>query len=400
MQILFVNAINHANPIHSRYYPLAFGYLVSYCLKHNEPFGHAYTERLNETILKTVQPDIIAMTCTTESYNQAKLYAYQTKKFNPNIKVVIGGVHITAAPDSLSEYMDIGVMGEGEQTFLELVRNNFETNDKIKGVVYWQNSVLHSTEERGLIEPLDLIPHPKRDMFGTEKRQQYIFTSRGCPYRCAFCFSSRFWKKPRFHSAEYVAAEIRQIKQMFNPSFLYIYDDTFILDMNRVKEIKELVKGLGLTYSISARANLINEDVANVLKDMGVIAVGIGFESNSQNVLDYLQKGNTPKDNQRAVNILRKHKINVFGTFIRDTPVETKEDLKLTFDFIRRNHIRYTMYRLMRFPGTPIYDGCEDWDSFKLFKYDPITVKIKKFLGQIKPLKRAYCKVRSWKNKQ
>jgi len=127
---------------------------------------------------------------------------------------------------------------------------------------------------------------------------------------------------------------------------------------------------------------------------MRVIAVGIGFESNSSKVLAYLRKGNTPEDNQRAIDILRKYKIKVFGSFIRDTPVETAKDRKETRDFIKHNKLTSTIYRLMRYPGTPIYDGSTDWDSFKVHTYDPLRVKAKRFLAKIKPLKTAYHKLR------
>ena len=390
MQILFVNVVDCDNPVHTKYYPLAFGYLASYCYKHNESFEYTYTEQLNETVLKTIQPDVVAMTTITENYNLARLYSHIIKRFNPHIKVILGGVHISAVPYSLSKDMDIGVIGEGEQTFLELLRNDFEPNQKVKGIVYRKDDVFCKTEDRPLIKPLDLIPHPKRDMFGSEKREQYIFTSRGCPYKCVFCFSSRFWKQVRFHSPEYVAEEIKQIKRQFKISYLSIYDDTFVLDVERVNQIKDLIKDLKLTYSINARANLITDKLARILKDMRVVTIGIGFESNSPKVLEYLHKGNTVEDNQKAVDILRKHKFFLYGSFIRDTPVESKEDLKLTYNFIRRNHIPYDMYRLMRYPGTPIYDECEDWDSYKVYCYESKIAKLRKFVAQIKPLKSLY----------
>lgn len=176
-----------------------------------------------------------------------------------------------------------------------------------------------------------------------------MFTTRGCSYRCIFCSSSRFWKKVRFHSPEYVATEIRQIKERFNVTHIGIVDDTFILDVERVRQIRDLVKPLGLKYSIAARANLITEEVATILKDMGVKAVSMGFESNSQRILDYLHKGNTVEDNQRAISILRKYGINFSGSFIRNIPIETPKDLKLTYDFIHKNAIPYDMYRLLKF---------------------------------------------------
>lgn len=390
MRILFVNVVDRRNPVQVRHYPLAFGYLVSYCYANNEPFEYAYTEKLDETCLKNTRPDVVAMTSVTENYNLATFYSNSIKKFNPNLKVIIGGIHISVAPTSLSRAIDVGVIGEGEATFLELLKNNFEPNDKIKGIVYRKNDILHKTEDRNLIDPLDSIPHPKRDMFGNEKRPQIMFTTRGCSYRCIFCSSSRFWKKVRFHSPEYVATEINQIKERFNVTHIGIADDTFILDIERVRQIKDLVKPLGLRYSIEARANLITEEVATILKDMGVKAIGMGFESNSQRILDYLHKGNTVEDNQRAVNILRKYGIKFSGSFIRNIPIETPKDLKLTYDFIHKNAIPYDMYNLQKYPGTPIYEGNENWDSYKVYYYDPKMMKLRKRLFKVKPLRLLY----------
>jgi len=386
MKVLFVN-VTRKKYIQTHYYPLAFGYLVSYCERFGKKFEYSYAERLDKTVLQNFQPNVIALTSVSENYNLARQYAQLAKKTDNKIKVVIGGVHISAIPNSLDKNMDVGVVGEGEQTFLELLRNNFDVNDKIKGIVYHDGDVLCQTEQRPLVKPLDAIPHPNRGMF-RGIREQYLFTSRGCPYKCVFCFSSRFWKEVRFHSPRYVAEEIRQINRQFQSSHLRIYDDTFVLDTERVEQIKDLVKDLKLTYSIQARANLITEELVKILKEMKVVTVGIGFESHAPKVLEYLQKGNTPEDNQRAVDILRKHKIRVHGSFIRDVPIETKQDLKTTHNFIRQNNIPYDMYRLRGYPVTPIYHGSEDWDSFAVYRYVPMTVRIKEFLVRTKRLLR------------
>jgi len=388
MKVLFVNVTRNRR-VQKRFYPLAFGYLVSYCEKFGEKFKFSYTEKLNKTILRSFQPNAVALTCVTENYNLARQYALISKRFDHEIKVVIGGVHISAVPYSLDKNMDVGVVGEGEQTFLELLRNKFDVSDNIKGTVYHVGDVLRQTEQRKLVKPLDIIPHPNREMF-TGQKQQYLFTSRGCPYKCVFCFSSRFWKGVRFHSPEYVAEEITQIKQQFKTSHLHIYDDIFCLDVERVRKIKDLVKDLALTYSIQSRANLITEDLVKILKEMKVTSVGVGFESHSLRVLQFLQKGNTPENNQRAVDLLKSYKINVHGSFIRDVPIESEQDLKTTYDFIRKNHISFDMYRLMNYPATPIYDGNVDWDSYKVYCYKTKVMKLRELLARVKPLKSLY----------
>jgi anaerobic magnesium-protoporphyrin IX monomethyl ester cyclase len=383
LKILFVNVIDLENAVHKRYYPLAFGYLISYCRKNGVEFEPYYVEKLNEDILRAFQPDVVALTSITENYYLAQHYADLVKHTNSKVKVVVGGVHISAVPQSLSPRMDVGVLGEGEQTFMELVKADFELDDSIKGLVYWESNSLHQTEERPLIEPLDSISHPDRSIFGFEDRPQYVFTSRGCCYRCKFCSSSRFWKKVRFHSPEYVAEEIRQLKELFHVSNVNIYDDLFIMDAERVKRIRDLVKPFGLTYSVAARANLVTDDVVSALKDMGVTSIGIGIESHSQRILDYLGKGNTVEDNQRAVDIIRKYGIGLGCSFIKGVPVETKDDLKKTYKFIQKNNLAYDLYELMRFPNTPIYEGSKDWNACKVqYAKIPLYYRLRRFVSR------------------
>ena len=244
MNVLFVNAIKNL-PVQKSYYPLSFGYLVSYCRKHGVAFDSVYSEAMSYNILGQVKPDIVAFSCITENFNLCKKYARTVKQFNPKIKVLLGGVHVSAVPESISKDFDVGIIGEGEQTFLELARNDFVPDRKIAGLYF--DGI--KTGDRDLVEPLDNIPHPDRSIYGLGTRPSYVFTSRGCSYRCKFCSSSRFWKKVRFHSPEYVAEELLQLKNM-GVRQVNIYDDTFLLSLERVKAIRDLVKNYGLSYTM------------------------------------------------------------------------------------------------------------------------------------------------------
>ena len=382
-RVLFLNVIDQKKAVQKMYYPLAFGYLVSYAQKHGHMFPYSYSEALDKDTLCKFNPHVVAMTSITENYPLAIRYAQLIKETNPRVKVVIGGVHISAVPQSLSPSMDVGVVGEGEQTFSELSAQDFEPDDSIDGIVYHHpDGTLHETKRRSLIEPLDSLPHPDRSIFpmGTEFRPQYVFTSRGCSYRCKFCSSSRFWQKVRFHSPEYVAQELEDLRNV-GIQDINIYDDLFIMDLERVKRIRDLVKPLGLRYSVAARANLVTEEVAAVLKDMNVTNVGIGFESNSQRILDLLGKGNKVEDNQRAINIIRKYGIHVTGSFIRDVPSETRTDIRKTYQFIKRNRLAHDMYRLMRFPNTPLYEGSTDWSKCEVKTCLPLTMRLRRMVS-------------------
>lgn len=384
MKILFVTAIRNKY-IQKSYYPLAFGYLVSYARKHGFEFESVYSENVTAGLLGRVKPDVVALTCSTENYPIACKHAKTTKQFNQKIKVLIGGVHISNAPESLTQNFDVGIIGEGEQTFLELLQNDFEPSEKIHGITY--NGI--QTENRQLIEQLDNIPHPDRSIYGDVMRAPYIFTARGCPWRCIFCSSSRFWQKVRMHSPKYVAEEISELAAQ-GVKHVKIYDDTFLLDLKRVERISMLVKDLGLSYSCAARANQISDESLEILQGMNVSNMGLGIESNSAKVLKWMNKGNTPEINQCAVDLMRKHKMPFSASFIVDTPVETKEDVAATMNFIRKNKISYNMNGLMGFPGTPLYDGSTDWGKMKCRDYLPWHLRCKRQLAQIKVIHDLY----------
>lgn len=391
MKILFVNAINSRSPVQTKFKPLSFGYLTAYSRKMGIDFHAEAVSYLDRKILGDKQPDVVAFSCVTETYPFVQAYAVLVKRFNPKIKVMLGGVHISALPHTLPRYVDVGILGEGEQTFFELAQNHFNPHKDIDGVTYWNHDKLVQTKPRQLIEPLDLIPHPDRNLFGVD-HEPYIFTSRGCSYRCQFCYSSRFWQKVRLHSAEYVAAELNDLKQS-RAKHINVYDDTFLLSPQRVQKIYELTKHLGLTYTVAARANQITQDTAKLLSDFGVNSIGIGFESNSQRILDLMQKGNRTEDNQRAVDLLRQVGIRVSGSFITGYPSETEQDRQATQQFIQRNRIHATVHKLINYPGTPLYDGGNEWGNYQDIYVEPFTAQVRHRLAKIKPLRALYYQV-------
>lgn len=384
MKIGFVHVTNRYD-VH--WWPsLAFGSLKAYLHKY---LGDSVTmNRVDPADL--YKYDIAAISSTTQDYNQAKLLAETVKKQNHKAIVVIGGSHITWLPDTLSTYMDFGVMGEGEQTLLELVQfitSNGNLHDlpellKIKGlVINWGRGNIISGP-RALIEPLDNIPHPFRE----PASQPHLFTSRGCPYKCNFCSSSAFWKKTRFHSADYVVEEIESLVAM-GAYEIPIQDDLFIVDKKRFVDIVEKLKQKGLDKkfitSIAVRANLVDDELCQIIKGFTPIkSVHFGAESACDRILYLMGKKVTAETNQAALDRLHSYGIPCGCAFVVGWPSETEEELCMTLEFIRQNALQGKLDAnspvniLTPFPGTAIWEEAVMYGYIDLnnFNWDRLSI--------------------------
>ncbi|MDD5221822.1 MAG: radical SAM protein, partial [Patescibacteria group bacterium] len=368
MKLILVDVIDNQDKIQTKYDSLGLGYLISFLPKdvRKEIEVEVVNSQVEEKIV-SFGPDMVGLSCVSQNFNRAKQIARFCK--DKNIAVIIGKSHITAIPSSLDSNMDVGIIGEGEQTFGEIIKlfidKKFtkENLRMIKGVVFHDEGKLVQTESRPLIENLDLIPFPDRNLFNIKKGDNvYMFTSRGCPYKCRFCFSSRFWDKTRFNSAEYVIKEIGYLVDRYNSPRITFCDDLFIADKKRLKKIVELIKKQKfykkIKFTVSVRANLVNNESARLLKEMGVDIVSMGLESGNERIFKFL-KGDlvTVKDNMDAINYLKKYNLQVSASFIIGSPDETREEIMDTLNFIKKSKLdSFDVYALLPLPGTPIWE--------------------------------------------
>ena len=372
--------------------PLAFGYLKAYVEKYLKTDEEVQMHFLDD--LKSIDGfDVIGISATSQDFGAAKRLATEIKKANSEIITILGGHHVTYLPETLPREVDVGVMGEGEQTFLELIRLLIERRkkwtsgdlDRIKGLVYHAGGVPRMTAQRELIDPLDQIPIPSRN----GKSNTYLFSSRGCPFKCSFCSSSAFWQRARFFSAEYVVREIESLLEPNGSSeqHVAVWDDLFIANRTRLVEIVDLLERRGLNrrvgFTFAVRANLVDDRLCELLGRMNVKQVALGFESGSSRILAILNKGVTVEVNQRALDTLHRHGIPASGSFIVGCPTETEAEVRSTYEFILTNirqgklspHCAVNILSPM--PGTKIWrDAVEqglidlrnmDWDRLTVF---------------------------------
>jgi len=356
--------------------PVGVQYIASYLEKYSKYQNDIYVE-LNSKDLLDKKPDVVGISSMTEFFDIALTIAKEVKENNPQTIVIIGGIHISLMPESLSKYMDIGVIGEGEETMLELMDlihegefYNFDKRKNINGLVFRDdNGELFITPKRAWIDKLDDIPMPKRELYDNKGLYQSITTSRGCSFKCSYCSSSRYWEKIRFHSAERIVEEIEYIMEHYpSEKILSISDDIFSINKQRLRKLVEIITSKNIHKKIeficNARASSFDEEICELLVKMNVSYIIFGFESLSDKILEYL-KGSliTVKDTVRALDICEKYGIKIHGNFIIASPFETVEDTLKTYWFMRNNRktfIHFDLCCAVPYPGTLLWDRANE----------------------------------------
>ncbi len=371
--------INHA-PL-NEYPALGLIYLAGY-IRNKINIEIRILDKLSEKkVLRLInkhKPELIGFTSVSSNYYQTNKLAGEIKKICSSY-LIIGGVHITVSPQSFgNSNFDIGVIGEGELTLEELIvcyqTSSFSDDNlkKIKGIVFRNGNQIIQTEKRELIEDLSILPIPAWDLLNMRfyslprifygmRRETSIMTSRGCPYNCRYCNSTRWERKIRYIPEDKVVDEIELLHKKYKINHIFLNDDIFCFDKNRVRNIIKLLDKRGLlgkvSFKVSARANIFDDETAQLFLKLNVIQIHFGFESGSEKVLKYLKRGSvTVKDNIRACNICKKYRLNYAGLMMVGNPYETEKDLEDTYNFIKNNLAEVTIGQLVALPSTEVYD--------------------------------------------
>lgn len=354
------------NPIVSHFptlgQPLGLGYLAAYLEKHlrnlEVVIETSYHNGL-ENILR-YKPDVVGFSSATSEWTKVIDIA-KVVKDKLGIPLIIGGFHISVFPNALNSFLDIGVIGEGEQTLLALMQifikeGKFRIDDlkRIKGIVYHYNGGLIVNPQQDLINDLDSLPYPARhlfpqdlflkkdNIFGYRHTIVALLASRGCYYRCAFCSASEFWRSYRWHSPQYVVSEIKYVYKKYKPSLILFRDDLFIPHRRELSQLVSLIREQNLhtkvEFAVSTRVDIINQEVCRYFKLMNIKLVSLGVESFSDNSSGYLKDGLcSTKKNAEALILCRKERIDSIAHIIIGTPGETEQDLIKTFNVLKKS---------------------------------------------------------------
>lgn len=327
-----------------------------------------------ECYIKKYNPTIIGMGTTTTKMRSALKIAAIAKRINLKIKVVIGGLHSTILPEDIlkSKDVDYAVRGEGENTFLELVKvlekgstlSARQSIQEIQGLSYKDaTSKQINTPDRPFLENLDELPFPDKNLIIEEQKAKatygIIFCSRGCPYRCNYCNTAAIWgRKVRYHSVPNIIEEIKKIKREEKTDTIKFFDDTFTLSPKWVTELcNEMLKQkLNMKWSCLTRLDRLDETLLRLMKQAGCNGIAMGVESGSQRVLNLVKKDITLEKIFEGQQIINKVGIPWDAFIILGTPYETKEDMYATLRIMKQLKCRSIILSIFTpYPGTELY---------------------------------------------
>lgn len=307
--------------------------------------------------------------------------------------LVAGGPLPTLYPEEYLEAFDFVCVGEGEETFLELVQASEKGFDlsKVRGICFraknrggTQMELYVRTPQRAPTSNLDLIPFPARDLYDNAAYQNYfskrfgrketsIITTRGCPFDCDFCSRPIFSRTFRARSAENVVEELEDILRL-GYDWVWFSDDCFTLSTERVLDVCKGMKTchLDLKWECLSRVDTFNLNIANAMKSAGCRRVFFGIESGDDGILKEMRKQITVSDVRRAVEVGVKAGLETAGFFIVGYPGENDSTILRTVKLATELPLDYVSFTLpYPIPGTGLYNRVKDRMREQDWQYSP-----------------------------
>lgn len=412
MKILLINPIIRVSMPPS-YFPLGLAYIAAVVQKEGHDVevmdinGYRYTPDEVENKIKKADFDYVGITGFITEYNQIKWLSDKLKQYNPTKPIILGGGLASAVTEYVLEstLIDIVVIGEGEKTITSLLECLIAKEDLsvVDGIAFKKNQQIVKTRDRQFINDLDELPMPFYEMFPVETyargeklgfaypvRAINIISSRGCPYKCNYCYHGISGYKYRKRSADNIINEIIYLKKNYNLDGIVFSDDTFIIDRGRVVEFCEKLNNLSinLKWSCNGRVDLVDEKLLKKMKTAGCVNVSYGIESGSSIILKNMKKGFTKEKAEESILMTQKVGLRTSLYFIIGMIGETEKTIIETKEFCKKIKNKTQFSIATPFPGTELFEIAKSKNllpqiDFMLKKWDIWNYNILVNLSQL-----------------
>ncbi len=360
--------------------PLGLLYLASSLKKNSrvevevldtQPLELTYPQM--EFLLSQKSFDVVGISAMSFTLLDAFKTAQVVKKVRPSARSILGGTHVHLFPEETIglDGVDFALMGEAEYSLVDFLNEwipEATHRKETAGLIYKSaDGKIIKNEIKPILE-LDGISFPQRDLLNIRDYSSLlsrgslcttIISSRGCPFKCAFCdrplspVTSHF----RARSAQNVVDEIQECVDLGIKDFLF-YDDTFTVSRKRVLAICEeiLQRRLRIRWDIRTRVDLVDEEMLRMLKKAGCLAIHYGVEAGNDKILKVIKKGFTISKVREVFRLTRKLGIETLAYFMIGLPSEEARDIQDTFDLARELRPDYAHFTIFSpYPGTELY---------------------------------------------
>ncbi len=405
MKILFINP-----PIRLQEPPKHIPYGMAILMAIADNMGYEITlldvnayRISNDTVseeIKEERYDVVCIGGLSTQYRFIKDYVKIIKKEQPDATLIAGGGFLTSMPMRIMEWLpevDVGVIGEGEETFFELITGGLDRLKNVKGIIYRDLGEIEITEPRPLIgcgteifKSLDDLPYPLWHLFPLEevyfpnsslllspeamnsRRRLDCITTRGCIHHCEYCthlgmstsdlkriYGSITGPNIRYFSAKYVVDMIRYMRLKFAVDFISFLDENFTANRKRCFEICDLIEKEDLVgtmhFGCLGSVDTVDRELLRRLHDVGFTYISYGGETANNHLLKQIGKNTTVEQMKSAIDETQNVGINPIMTFMEGYPNETIDDMIRTTEFWISNNIFCRPFFIQPYPGTKLF---------------------------------------------
>jgi len=301
------------------------------------------------------QPDVLALSLLTDTFKVNMTIAEEVKKLNPEINVIVGGVHATLLPELTLSYPQVDALciGEGEFTILAYMQNLDAIlggrSPFLNGIVYKQNGrLIGNVNSYSVNEDLNNLPFPDKDLFYNEdpsmKSHYFVQCSRGCPFVCSYCINDYLsteigGKRFRHRSPDNIMDELMRAQAKYSPSFVVFLDECFGVNLKWTYRFLMLYKEkINLPFLVSVHPNLVNIQLADMMRDANCWYVAMGVQSlNETSSKEILKRNISRKKVAMAIDVIRSRGMVLQCDHIFGIPGETEKDMIEALTFYNQN---------------------------------------------------------------
>ena len=370
--------------------PLGLASIAAYLQKQNidcaiiDCFARPDSDRLIKDYILMEKPAFIGLSCTTSSFFDGVRIAKLAKQILPDIQAVFGGPHVSALKQKvLKDFLevDFAVVGEGEETLAELIKNGRKVSNTIKGLIYRKtDGELEFTGYREKGIDLDTLSFPAYEklegypqayslpIFNYPKAPNTsCISSRGCPYKCTYCDRSVFRSTYRYNSPEYLYEHLRYLKMRFGIRHINFYDDQFTLNRKRVEDFTQMMsaKPLGMTFNCAVRAEHIDRELLKQMKAAGCWMISLGIETGDENLLARHRQYADLEMLTEKIHLIKEAGIRAKGLLMMGLPGETEASIKRSKDYVFSLPLDdFNLSKFTPFPGSPLYEDIHEYGTF------------------------------------